>query len=113
MVEGEVVAKDDEAFPRAFQDLHQQRQAGDVFAMHFHELERVADLLGHRRMGGFDQRGLAHAARAPQQHIVGGKAGGETIGVVEQNVAHMIDALDEREIDAVRPRDGHQMLADR
>ena len=48
-----------------------------------------------------DQRRLAHAARAPQKHVVGGQAGGETLGVVDQDVAHAVDAADQPDVDAV------------
>ena len=48
-----------------------------------------------------DQRRLAHAARAPQKHVVGGQAGGETLGVVDQDVAHAVDAADQADVDAV------------
>ena len=46
----------------------------------------------------------------PQQHIVGGQSGGETAGVVDQNVADMIDTLDQRDLDPVRPGHRRQML---
>jgi hypothetical protein len=38
---------------------------------------------------------LPHAARAPQQRVVGGKAFGEAGGVIEQHVAHAVDALEQ------------------
>ena len=52
-------------------------------------------------MHGLDQRRLAHAARAPQEHVVGGEAGGEALGVVDQDVAHAVDAADQPDIDAI------------
>ncbi len=53
------------------------------------------------RVRRLDQRRLAHAARAPEQHVVGGQAGGEALGVVEQDVAHAVDAADQADIDPV------------
>ena len=52
-------------------------------------------------MDGLDQRGFAHAARAPQQRIVGGQAAREAAGVVEELVALSVDALEQRQIDAI------------
>ena len=43
-------------------------------------------------MRGLDERTLAGAAGAPQQYIVGREAGGEPLGVVEQDVAHPVYA---------------------
>ncbi len=53
---------------------------------------------------GLDQRRFAHAARAPQQRIVGRQAAGEALGVLDQHVAHPVDALEQRHLDAVDPR---------
>ena len=39
-----------------------------------------------------DQRALAHAARAPQQHVVGRQPAREPPGVLQQDVAHPVDA---------------------
>jgi hypothetical protein len=47
-----------------------------------------------------DQRALAHAARAPEQRVVGGQAGGEAPRVLEQQIALAGDAGEQREIDA-------------
>ena len=55
-------------------------------------------------MRGFDQRRLAHAARAPQQRVVGRQARGEALGVLDQHVAHAVDALEQRHVDAVDAR---------
>ena len=43
-------------------------------------------------MGRLDQRGLAHAACAPQQGVVGRQATGEALGVLDQGVARPVDA---------------------
>ena len=53
------------------------------------------DFFMHR----LDQRALAHAARAPQQRIVGGQAFGEAPRVGQQGVALALDALEQRQID--------------
>ncbi len=55
---------------------------------------------------GLHQRRLAHAARAPQQRVVGGQAGGEALGVLGQDVAHPVDALEQRQLDAADMRHG-------
>ena len=52
-------------------------------------------------MDGLDERALAHAARAPQQRIVGRQARGEPLGVLEQDVADPVDALEEVQLDPV------------
>ena len=52
-------------------------------------------------MDRLDQRTLAHAPGAPQQGVVSRQAGGETPGVVEQDIAHPVDALEQRQIDGV------------
>ena len=56
---------------------------------------------GVRRL---DQRRLAHAARAPEQRVVGRQAAREALGVLDQNVAHPVDALEQRHLDAVDAR---------
>ena len=56
-------------------------------------------------MRGLHQRRLAHAARAPQQRIVGRQALGEALGILDQHVAHAVDALEQRHLDAVDARD--------
>ena len=45
-------------------------------------------IVGVRRL---DQRRLAHAARAPQQRVVGRQAAREALGVLDQEVAHPVD----------------------
>ena len=59
-------------------------------------------------MGGFHQRRFAHAARAPQQRVIGGQALGEALGIFDQHVAHAVDALEQRHLDAVDVRDRRQ-----
>ncbi len=50
---------------------------------------------------GLHQRGLAHAARAPKQRVVGGQAAGESRRVLEQRVAHPVDAAQQDDVDPV------------
>ena len=81
--------------------------------MDFDQLEAARDVLlavdrGVRRL---DQRRLAHAARAPQKRVVGGQRAGEAPGVLDQKVAHPVDAAQERDVDAVDARDGRQRAA--
>jgi hypothetical protein len=58
----------------------------------------------HGGMRGFHQRRFSHAARAPQQRIVGRQSAGEAFGILDQRVAHAIDALEQRHSDAVDVR---------
>ena len=109
-VERKVVAEDDEPIGRLAQKHHQRRQALDVLAVDLDQFEAPRDLAlavdrGVRRL---DQRRLAHAARAPQQRIVGGKSAGEALGVLDQKVAHPVDPAQERDIDAVDARNGRE-----
>ena len=91
---------------RVAQQRHQFRQPLDVLAMDFDELEPAACRMrgADRGMRGLDQRRLAHAARAPQQRIVGRQAAREALGVLDQEVAHPVDALEQRHLDAVDAR---------
>ena len=57
-----------------------------------------------RRVHRLDQRGLAHAARAPQHGVVGRQAGGEAQRVVEQDLAQPLHALQQIDIDAADSR---------
>ena len=57
-----------------------------------------------RGMRRLDQRRLAHAARAPEQRVVGRQAAREALGVLHQRVAHAVDALEQRHLDAVDAR---------
>ena len=63
-----------------------------------------------RRMRGFDQRRLAHAARAPQQRVVRRQAAREALGVLDQKIAHPIDAFEQRHLDPVDARDRGEAL---
>src|SRR5262245_48246740 len=72
------------------------RQGSEVLAMDFHELEP-----GDLAMDCLDQRTLAHAASAPQQRVVGGKALSEAERVGEERIAHAVDALEQRQLHAV------------
>ena len=58
-------------------------------------------ILVDRGMRRLDERALAGAAGAPQQDIVGRQAGGEPLGVVEQDVADPVDAAQQADLDAV------------
>ena len=62
-----------------------------------------------RRVHGLDQRRFAHAARAPEQRVVGGQPAREALGVLHQHVAHAIDAFEQRHLDAIDFRDRHQL----
>ena len=48
---------------------------------------------------GLDQRGLAHAACAPEQRVVGRQAAREAQGVLEQDFALAFDALEQDQVD--------------
>ena len=109
-VERQVVAEHDEAEFGGAQKLHQRRQALDILAMDLDQFKPVGRLAvqidaGMRRL---DQRRFAHAARSPQQRIVGGKAVGEALGVLDQDVAHPLDPLQKTEVDAADPRHRRQ-----
>jgi hypothetical protein len=98
---------------RAADQRHQLRQALDILAVDFDELERAASAVVRERgvdrgVRGLDQRRLAHAARAPQQRVVGGQAFGEALGIFHQHVAHAVDALEQRHLDAVDAFDRRQ-----
>jgi hypothetical protein len=79
------------------------RQRGDVLAMDLDELQPT-DLAMH----GLDQRALAHAPRAPQERVVGGKAAGEALRIGKERVAHPADALQERKRQAIDVLDGEK-----
>ena len=109
-VERQIVAEHDEVERRGAQQRHQRRQRLDILAVNLDQLQAIGRLAididaGMRRL---DQRRLAHAARAPQQRVVGGISVGEAFGVLEQDVAHPVDALEQAEIDAVDARDRRQ-----
>ena len=73
-------------------------------------LASAPQLLAHLGVGGLDQRGLAHAARAPQQGVVGGQAAGEPARVVEQLLGRAVDALEQAQRLAVDVGDGQEGL---
>jgi hypothetical protein len=62
-------------------------------------------------VGGLDQRRLAHTARAPEQGIVCGKTAREAAGVLDQRVAHAVDAFEQRHLDPVDARDRREAAA--
>ena len=83
-IERQVVAEDDEAELRFLaQQGHQGREASDVFAVDLDDLEDAIHLGVDSLVGRLDEGGLAHAARAPKQRIVGGKALGEAPGIFQ------------------------------
>ncbi len=73
----------------AAQMVEEAGQRGDVLAMDLDELQPAADLSMH----GLDERALAHAPRAPQERVVGGKPAGETHRVGKERVPHPVDAF--------------------
>ena len=113
-VEGEIVAEDDRVMRVVAQQAHQRGQALDILAMDLDQLQRQRSL-GEAQVGigmnRLDQRGLAHAARPPEQHVVGRQALGEALGILGQRVADAVDAAQERERDAVDLRHRHQLRA--
>ena len=107
-VERQIVAKHDEAEFGTAQQVHQRGQAFDILTMNLDQLEVIRRLaldvdIGMRRL---HQRGLSHAARAPQQRVVGGQTVGKAFGVLDQDVAHPVDALEQAEVDAADAGDG-------
>lgn len=113
VVEGEVVAEDDDAFTGGLQYVEQSGQGVDVLAVHLDQLQGNTACGAHIFVNGLDQRGFAHAARTPEQHVVCRKTIGETQGVFMQDVAYMIDAANELQRDAVGPRDRLEEGVDR
>jgi hypothetical protein len=112
-VEGQVVAENDEAVGGVAHQPHQRRQALDVLAVDLDELQAAG---GHGAVvdvgvNGLDQRRLAHAARAPEQRVVGGQAPGEALGIGDELVADEIDAVQQRNIDAIDL--GHRLEGER
>ena len=103
MVERQVIAKDEDALGAAPKLRHELRQALDVLALDFDEDKAAGRVTVDRRMGGFDQRAFSHAARTPEERVIGRQAFGEAVGVVHQQIADVIDAFEEAEID---PRHG-------
>ena len=80
--------------------------------MNFDELEPGVRMRGaDRGVRGLDQRGFAHAARAPQQRVVGRQAAGEALGILDQKIAHPVDALEQRHLDTVDAADRARAVA--
>ena len=96
-VEGEVVAEEDEAVRRVA-DAAPSARAGVSMSSRWISIS-LSGLPPARGVDAgvdrLDQRALAHAARAPEEHVVGRQAAGEALGVLEQDVAHPVDALEE------------------
>jgi hypothetical protein len=93
----------------AAQQRHKARQPADVLAMNLDKFER----LGIRRSGkpridccmrGFDERGFAHAAGAPEERIVGREALCEALRIAEKNIASLVDAAQQPDIDPIDAR---------
>ena len=101
LIKGQVVAKQQAAALRHPQQRQQLRQARDVFPVDLHKGESVRLPLVNGGVGRLDERALAGAASAPQQYIVGRQAGGEPLGVVEQNVADPVDPAQQRDLDPI------------
>ena len=113
VVEGEVVAEDDDAFTGSLQDVEQGGQGVDILAVHLDQFQGNAACCAHIFVNSLDQRGFAHAARAPEQHVIGGKTIGKTQRIFVQDVAHMVNAANELQRNAVRTRDRLQEGVDR
>ena len=95
LVEGKVIAIEQDAAFAGAQHPQQQRQAIDILAVNLDQHQAVlalapgVDLFMHR----LDQAGFSHAACTPQQRIVGGQAFGEAPCVGQQGVALVLYAL--------------------
>src|SRR5262249_8575172 len=101
LVEREIVAEEEAAPAAAAQATEEAGKGGDILTMDFDQHPRArprpVELAVHR----LDERALAGAAGAPQKDVVGGKARGKAPRIVEQDVAHAVDAAQELEIDAI------------
>src|SRR5437868_2727414 len=74
-IKRQIIAKYDEALRSIPQQSHELRQAFDVLAMNFDELEcTLPGMVVDRGVSGLDERGLAHTPRTPEQGIVGREA---------------------------------------
>ena len=95
-------------------ERHQLGQRLDVLAVDLDQLERRGrSACVEAGMDRLDQRALAHAARAPQQRVVGRQAAREALGVLEQDVAQPVDALEQVDLDPVDLGDRLQAAAGR
>ena len=88
------------------------RQTGDILAVDFDELQRIAPAraaaLLHLRMHRLDQRAFAHAARAPEQRIVGRKPAREILRVRKQRAGHPVHRLQQPDGHPVDMRHGQE-----
>ena len=62
--------------------------------MNFNERKIVGVFRLDGRIYGFDKRTLARASNAPQQRIVGRKAGRKPFGILPKNVLLVIDPFE-------------------
>ncbi len=69
--------------------------------MDFNQRQGARMLVVDGGVRGFDERTLSGPAGAPQQHVVGGEPRGETLGIVEEDVADPIDPAQKADLDAV------------
>ena len=76
--------------------------------MNFDQLEQAADFGIDTGMCRLHQRRLAHAARSPEQGIVRWQTLGKANSVLDQDIAHSVDALEQAKIDAADSRNRHQ-----
>ena len=61
----------------------------------------LAEPRAHVPVHRLDERGLAHAARAPQQRVVGGQPPGEALGVLGELRRDVLETLEQRQGHAV------------
>jgi len=111
LIEGEVVAEEQEPPLRPAQLLQQQGKRRQVLAMDLDEGELARHFRRDRRMGCLHQRALTGAARAPEQGVVGRESHGETPRVREQDVARLVDPVQQGEIDTIDLRHGLEPAA--
>jgi hypothetical protein len=55
-------------------------------------------------MHGLDERGFAHAAGAPEKRVVGREALCEALRIAEENIASLVDAAQQPDIDPIDAR---------
>ena len=110
MAERKIVAKKQEAHAGgSAQEREQPRQARQVLALQLDDLQVLAHGadLGMDRL---DETRLAHAARAPQERVVGGQAAGELERVFKKDRAGAVDADQKRQIHPVDALDRDQPI---
>jgi len=97
---------------------HRGQQGGqgfDILAVDFNQLEPHRHVCPQpcvdSGLRGLDQRRLAHAARAPEQHIVGRQAAREPLGVGDKLIADPVDSDQQIKRNAVDLDDRLQRLA--